>query len=88
MNRKNAISFLAGASLGFIASLAVTLLFLSKPIRSFGSAIVLGLASFVIALRGVKPLASGHMRAAGFFLGYGLGVAIIAILDIIFPPIT
>jgi hypothetical protein len=88
LNRKNVVAFAAGVALGFITSLAVTLLFLSKPIRSLGAAAALGFASLVIARKGDKPRDTGHLRGAGFFLGYGIGVAVTAILDLLFPPIT
>jgi hypothetical protein len=88
MNLKSVISLIAGYALGFLTSMILSLLFLSWPIRTLGSVIVLGFAFLVIVWRGDKPLQKGRLSAGGFILGYGLFVAILAFLDIIFPPLT
>ena len=88
MNRQYVISLLAGCALGFLTSMILSLLFLSWPIRTLGLVIVLGVAFLVIVWRGDKPLHKGHLSAGGFILGYGLFAAILACLDILFPPLT
>lgn len=87
MDRRHVISLLAGCALGFLASMFLSLLFLSWPIRTIWLAIVLGFAFFVIVWRGDKPFHRVYLSAGGFVLGYGLFAIILASLDIIFPPL-
>jgi hypothetical protein len=87
MKRPYVISLLAGCAAGFLTSMFLSLLLLGWPIRAIWLAVVLGFAFFVIVWRGDKPFHMGYVRVGGFILGYGLFTAILAFLDIIFPPI-
>ena len=48
----------------------------------------LGFAAFVILRRGDKPRERRHLYAGGFVLGYALFVALLLVLDAVFPPLT
>jgi len=53
-----------------------------------GLATVLGFAFVVILRRNGKPIQRWHLFAAWFVLGCALAAALLAILDIVFPPLT
>lgn len=78
----------AGCLSGFVASLFLSVLFLSSPIRALALAAVLGLAAIVTLRRGARPLQGGYLFVNWFSLGYALFSALLAALDLVFPPVT
>jgi methionine salvage enolase-phosphatase E1 len=87
MNSK-LVHSIAGFLLGFVTSMVVEILFLSWPIQTLGLAAVIVLAFIVIVRRDDKPLQRGYLIAGWFTLGYGIFSALLAILDLVFPPLT
>ena len=77
---------LLGFLSGFLLSLFYLVLVLTWPLRTLGLAIILGLAFVVIVRR--EPLQRWHLIAGWFILGCGLASALLAILDLVFPPLT
>ena len=73
---------------GFLLSLFYLVLVLTWPLRTLGLAIILGLAFVVIVRREAQPLQRWHLIAGWFILGCGLASALLAVLDLVFPPLT
>ena len=81
-------SSIIGLLSGFLLCLFYLALVLTWPARMLGLATVLGFAFVVILRRNGKPLQRWHLFAAWFVLGCALAAALLAILDIVFPPLT
>ena len=79
---------LTGFLLGFVSSMVLAALLLSWPLRTLALATVLILAFVIILRSNDRPLQGGSLRASWFVLGYGLFAALLAVLDLVFPPLT
>lgn len=88
MRFKNSVAVAAGGALGFLASLLVGALLLGWSARVWALVVVLGFAAFFILRRGDKPRKRAYLYAGGFVLGYALFVALLLVLDAVFPPLT
>ena len=73
---------------GFVLSMFFLALVITWPIRTLGLAIILVFAFVVIMRRDDKPLQRWHLIAGWFILGCGLAAALLAVLDLVFPPLT
>jgi|PlaIllAssembly_1097288.scaffolds.fasta_scaffold1293452_1 hypothetical protein len=79
---------IVGLLSGFVLSMFFLALVITWPIRTLGLAIILVFAFVVIMRRDDKPLQRWHFIAGWFILGCGLAAALLAILELVFPPLT
>jgi hypothetical protein len=79
---------LAGFLAGGVIGMFFVLLFLDWPVRTLGLALVLIATALLLLWRGQTPSQGAILFAAWFSLGFALSLALISILDMIFPPIT
>ena len=79
---------ITGFLLGFVSSMLLSALLLRWPLRTLGLVSVLGLAFLMTLRRDDKPLQGGSLFASWFTLGYGVFSALLAVLDLAFPPLT
>lgn len=77
-----------GFLFGFLSSMFLSVLLLSWPLRTLGLVLVLCLAFLLTLRRSEKPVSGGYLFASWFTLGYGVFAALLAVLDLIFPPLT
>jgi hypothetical protein len=68
--------------------MVLSVLFVHWPIRGLGLAAVLFLAFFLMNRGGDQPSKRGYLIARWFVAGYGLFSALLAVSDLIFPPLT
>lgn len=87
MKSKVALSIL-GLLSGFLLSLFFMVLVITWPLRALGLALILGFAFVVVVSRNDKPGQRWQWMAGWFILGCGLASALLAILDLVFTPLT
>ena len=79
---------MVGLVSGFVLSMFFFVLVLTWPIRTCGLAVILGFAFVVIVRCDGKSLQRWRLMAGWFILGCGLASALLAALDLAFPPLT
>ncbi len=77
-----------GLSSGFLLCLFYMALVIAWPVRALGLALVLGFAfAAIVSRRDGSPLRWQWM-AGWFILGCSLAAALLALLDLVFKPLT
>ena len=79
---------IVGLLSGFVLSMFFLALVITWPIRTLGLAIILGFAFVVIVSCDDKSPQRWRLMAGWFILGCGLASALLAVLDLVFPPLT
>ncbi len=85
--KSNVVTSILGSLSGFVLTMFFLVLVLAWPMRILGLAFILGFAFLVILRRGDKPLQRWHLLAGWFILGSGIAAAVLAVLEMAFPPL-